>query len=276
MDLEDKLMASFKRRYQEFISKHGDNPIKLQKEFNSDGGWFVGAANISRELEEIISFHGQPKSTSIPKRVKFAVVRPEHKWAEGAGAFFTVVDDSYVIGVVTEDILKVPFDTSLPNTIAHELQHVLKMIYEGSMNISYTSTDDWESYYSDKWEVQAYTRVLAKSSFDAIRGLYESRIESTMQENPQKAQNITNSLKRNKDMLAKSFLIPEVQRFLDRMVEKEAGEVPSELRTQYFKYAYKDFVILLEEFHAKLSDMIMLYAGQTREPAYGEPEAMPA
>jgi hypothetical protein len=250
--LEDKLVNSFDRHYKNFL-RRVSNPTVRRKElrdFNKSKLLHLGSSNIGDALKSIVEHYGSPQ-LNLPNRILFALSHPMHPtFKGGANAYFGINEENGVFYIVkpAADPLNVSFDYDFENTIAHEVQHFLRSLYEGGLTGAHTEGQgEMARYYGNPWEIQAYAANIARNAVDSIKTVFEVGLKN---KTPERIDYLKENAKRNKDQFAKSFLLKSVINFFQQ-TEEETGEKFSEdLRKQYYQASLRDFSKLFDQLFA--------------------------
>lgn len=184
--LEDKLVNSFDRHYKNFL-RRVSNPTVRRKElrdFNKSKLLHLGSSNIGDALKPIVEHYGAPQ-LNLPNRILFALSHPMHPtFKGGANAYFGINEEDGVFYIVKSaaDPLNVSSDYDFENTIAHEVQHFLRSLYEGGLTGAHTEGQgEIARYYGNPWEVQAYAANIARNAVDSIKTVFEPDQEINLQ-----------------------------------------------------------------------------------------------
>lgn len=242
LGLDKKLTQAFERHYYKWLRNQNSN--YLQKKFEKQKRIQIGSANLGNSLDPIFEKHGEPQGLGgyIPRRVNFFVVYPSEQ--QEKAVFFVSNNYDFNIGIASKDINNVKFGYEFERSIAHELQHFLRSLYENKPAASHSYLKDRKAidYYSDPWEIQAFALKFAKDAIELIESTYMVRLESG---NPEMNNIILEKLMRLKPELV-SLATKEAKQYFKRL---EDGGIPvaDKLKKQYYVSTISNFNLLFDE-----------------------------
>jgi len=263
--MEDLLFKSFERHYRNFLK--GDFPFLQNARWQLGLGKLVrvGSMRIGPLLDHLVEKHGPPLKKNYPRTVTFAMVSPKSPYVkkQTITAFFSqgpFTGNLYIV-IVTDSIDNLETDdTSLKSTFHHELQHLVKNMYDTSV---FPSTEKEKevgslSYYSRQTEIQAFCAGIARKAVADWIFVAESAMKKWSPEKillkisewrePETFQNLFNLFVMNS--FAGAF------KYFDEARDKKIS-TNSELKKQYLYYTFRNVELILNRYLDNLEQKVV-------------------
>lgn len=236
-NLEDKIINSFTRSFKNYIAKNG---LKSTQAFlTKNHSIQIGSANISEALKPIIEHYGKPQS-DLPKRIDFVFLTPDNPFVtQTTNAVFTKLNGKFLIGKVIDNLSEFTIDDTFKNSMAHEIQHLLKALYEGRIQ------DTRENYYEQDWEIQAIANNIARNAIESLKNVYNMRIRNMSKE---QAHRILLRLGENRNELISMYLVNSVKDYFKEAEKRSGKRMSDEARRKYYIGSIRNFNRMLDEF----------------------------
>jgi len=236
-NLENYTFNSFQKHHQNFIKKYG--PKNAQKLLNTNNIINIGYAKITPYLQKIFEKYGQPKSISTT--IYFYIINHEHPWGKNKPdvknpkAFF-IYQNHFIIGLITNNINNIQFNSETLSLISHEIQHFLRKLYNPKENKSN------QPYWQQSSEIQAYCYQIAKSTAEDLKELYQFKINLLIKnKNLNKLKSFIAFLNNPNTTTQQKIIIQEIKNFIAHLEQQQNIKINEESKKIYYLSAIRNF-----------------------------------
>ncbi|HUS51322.1 MAG TPA: hypothetical protein VMZ91_14230 [Candidatus Paceibacterota bacterium] len=248
----------FIKAINDYINEKGINKIRKMLESPYIPEIEIERRNITNELKPIFKHYGKPNTP--PPIITFVIAGPKSKWAKKhSSAFFQWVNsENASIGIIMKNFDENYISSTLnkeniQSSIRHEFQHLLKGLYENDTEMSkyFKHFDDnkqnkfQENYYSNPWEIQAYSEEISKKAMDLLEEIFYIKIADLSHDSIKK---LLQKIDSDRSLLVSVYLVKEIKDFLSDMPKKHKVQLNDEIKEKYFRASMRSFDKLITNF----------------------------